>query len=72
MPFRPPFLVVQPYGRDRAHEATVIKVCPTVEAAFRALDAISERMQRTGAPSDAVELIVVDSARQQVRRPGAQ
>jgi hypothetical protein len=72
MTFRAPFLIVQPYGRNPTHEATVVKVCATAEAAFDALDAISDRMRQTGAPSDAVELIVVDSDRKRVVRPGAQ
>jgi hypothetical protein len=69
--YRAPFLIVQPYGRDVTREATVVRVCPTVEAAFDAVDTISERMRQTGAPSNAVELIVVDSNRKRVLRPGA-
>ncbi len=67
--FRPPFLIVQPYGPDPPRQATVVRVCPTAEAAFQELDALSERMRSTGVRTDAVQLIVVDSNREQVPRP---
>ena len=40
-------------------------------AAFAAIDHLSSEMVRTGAPSDAIELVVVDAADQIVQRPGA-
>ena len=56
-----PYRIVQPYG-VRAGEWTLIDTRSTVREAFEALDALSARMVRTGAPADAVELIVVDDA----------
>jgi len=40
--------------------------------AFEAIDALSARMVQTGAPSDAIELIVVDDQGGRVARPCAQ
>jgi hypothetical protein len=37
--------------------------------ACAAIDAMAERMQRTGAPTEAIELVVVDDRDQIVRRP---
>ena len=65
-----PYRVVQPWG-VRAGEWTLIDTRSTVAEAFAALDALSERMARTGAPSDAVELIVVDDSGERVERLGA-
>lgn len=65
------FRVVQPWGPDKARQATVISEHDTVAEAFREIDRLSSQMVRTGAPSDAVALLVVDSAGQLVRRPGA-
>jgi hypothetical protein len=50
----------------------VIDTRPTVREAFAAIDALSAQMVRTGSPSDAVELIVVDDSGARVARPGAQ
>ncbi len=44
----------------------------TVAEAFAELDRLSAQMVRTGAPSDAVELIVVDQDDRIVKRPGVQ
>jgi hypothetical protein len=43
----------------------------TIAKAFAALDAMSAQMARTGAPSDAIELIVVDDDGRQLRRPSS-
>ncbi|MGH9254936.1 MAG: hypothetical protein ACRD3C_10245 [Vicinamibacterales bacterium] len=48
------FRIVQPYGRDRAHEATIISEHTTAAGAFAEIDRLSSEMVRTGAPSDAV------------------
>jgi hypothetical protein len=53
-----PYRVVQPYGRDKAREATVISEHQIAADAFAEIDRLSTQMVRTGA-SDAVELIVV-------------
>ena len=57
-----PFRVVQPWGRDKARQATVISTHKTVAEAVAAVNALTARMVQTGAPSDAVELVVVDAA----------
>jgi len=44
---------------------------PTAAAAFAEIDRLASEMVRTGAPSNAIELIVVDQAGEIVRRPGA-
>jgi hypothetical protein len=66
-----PFRVIQPWGKDKAREATLISEHPTAADAFAEVDRLSVRMVRTGAPSDAVELIVVDDRGDVVRRPDA-
>jgi hypothetical protein len=65
------FKVVQPWGRDRGREATIISEHASALEAFAALDALAERMAQTGAQSDAIALLVVDVAGNQVARPGA-
>ena len=67
-----PFHLVQPWGRDRYRQATVQSIHDTVDEAYAWLDAIAEKLQRDGAPSDYLELYVVDEQRQPVARPGAQ
>ena len=44
----------------------------TVDDAYARLDAISEKLQRDGAPPDTLGLCVVDTDRQPVARPWAQ
>ena len=44
---------------------------PGAAASFTEIDRLSSEMVRTGAPSDAVELIVIDQDDQIVQRPGA-
>jgi len=65
------FHVVQPYG-VRVGEWTLISDHSSPREAFSAIDALSARMVRTGAPSNAVEFIVVDETGARVERPGAQ
>ncbi len=55
-----PFRVVQPWGQDRGRQATALSEHTTLAAAFDAIDRLASEMVRTGAPSDAVELVVVD------------
>jgi len=47
---------------------TVVSTHETAAQAFAAIDALSAEMVRTGAPSNAVELIVVDSEHNIVAR----
>jgi hypothetical protein len=54
------YRVVQPWGPDKGRQVTLQSEHATVAEAFAALDAISAAMARTGAPSDALELLVVD------------
>jgi hypothetical protein len=43
----------------------------TAREAFEEIDRLADRLVRTGAPSDAVELLVVDNHGGIVRRPDA-
>jgi hypothetical protein len=52
--------VVQPWGPDKGRQATLQSEHATSEEAFAALDALREQMVRTGAPGNAIELVVVD------------
>ena len=66
-----PYRVVQPYGPDKAREATIISEHQTAADAFAEIDRLSAQMVRTGAPSNAVELLVVDPAGRIIQRPEA-
>ena len=68
---RSKYRVVQPYGVDKARESTLIAERATVAEAFAEIDRLSAQMVRTGAPSDAIELIVIDAGGQIVPRPRA-
>ena len=63
------FRVVQPYGRDKAREATMISEHATASEAFAEIDRLRTQMARMGAPANKTELIVVDAADQIVPRP---
>ena len=67
-----PYLIVQPWGRDRYRQATATSIHDAVEDAYARLDAIAEKLQHDGAPPDYLELYVVDAERQPVTRPGVQ
>ena len=66
------FLLVQPYGRDRARQATIVSIHETVEAAYAELDRLAAQLGRHGLPGDVVELLVTDDERHVVPRPGLQ
>jgi hypothetical protein len=68
----PPFRVVQPWGPHKGRQATLISEHLTVAAAFLEIDRLSSEMVRTGAESNAVELLLVDADDQVVVRPDAQ
>ena len=69
-PYLAPFRVVQPYGKDRGRKSTIISEGhATAAEAFAEIERISLEMVRTGAPSDAIELLVVDVERRIVPRP---
>jgi hypothetical protein len=63
------FRVVQPWGVDRWREATMVGEHATIDEAFAAIDTLSQTMVRTGAPSDAIEPIVVDASGKIIMRP---
>lgn len=63
------FCVVQPWGPDKAKQATVVEEHPTAEAAFAAIDRMAFRAVSHGAPSDYVELVVVNGEGKIVQRP---
>ena len=63
------YRVVQPWGRDRATQSTLISEHLSAAQAFAAIDALAERMMRTGSPSNAVEFIVIDPESRIVSRP---
>ena len=65
------FRVVQPWGPDKAVQTTLISEHTTVAEAFAEIDHLAAQMVRTGAPSDAVELLVIDPTGRPVSRPGA-
>jgi hypothetical protein len=64
-----PYRVVQALCRDKAREATIISEHQTAADAFAEIDRLSAQMVRTGAPSNAVELLVVDPAGRIIQRP---
>ena len=67
-----PYFLVQPWGRDRYREATIVGIHRSVTGAYEALDAIAEKLQRDRAPEGYLEVYVVDEERQPVTRPGLQ
>jgi hypothetical protein len=64
------FRVVQPWGHDRARQATIVSTHATASEAFAEIDRLAERMVRTGDRSDAVALIVVNEHGDIIERPG--
>jgi hypothetical protein len=64
------FFVVQPYGRDKGRDATIVYEAGSAEEAFGEIDRLAAEMVRTGAPPDAIELFVVDDEGRTVKRSG--
>jgi hypothetical protein len=65
------FRVVQPWGRDKVQQSTMLSEHRTAAAAFAEIDRLSSEMVRTGAPADAIELVVIDVERATlIRRSG--
>jgi hypothetical protein len=64
-----PFRVVQPWGPNKGRQATLISEHSTATEAFAEIDRLAARMVRTGAPSDAIELAVIDAGGTVVERP---
>lgn len=65
------YRVVQPWGSDKGRQSTLQSEHATIAEAFAALDAMAAQMRRTGAPSDAITLVVVDDDGRQVARPSS-
>ena len=63
------YRVVQPWGPGKGRQATLQSEHRTIAEAFAAIDAMRAQMTRTGTPTEAIELIVVDDDGRQVRRP---
>ena len=63
------FRIAQPYGPDVGRESTTISEHATAAEAFAEIDRLAAQMARTGAPSDAITLVVLDPAGQLLRRP---
>ena len=57
-----PFRIAQPYGADVGRESTTLSEHATVADAFAEIDHLAATMARTGAPSDAITLVVLDAA----------
>ena len=58
-----PYYLVQPWGRDRYRQATVMGIHKTVRDAYDALDEIAETRQRPDVPDDWLKIHVVDEER---------
>ena len=66
-----PYRVVQPWGKDRAREATEISTWASIEQAFADVDRYAARTVSNGLPGDYIELLVIDDDGREVARPGA-
>ena len=66
------YRVVHPWGPGKGRQATLQSEHATIAEAFAAIDAMRAQVARTGAPPDAIELIVmivVDEDGRVVARP---
>jgi hypothetical protein len=63
-----PFRVVQPWGPDKVRQSTLLSEHQSSVAAFAEIDRLVAQMSRTGVPSDALELVVIDVNRSTVIR----
>ncbi len=62
---------MQPWGPHKGRQAELISEHQTAAEAFDAIDQLSAQMVRTGAPSDAIELVVVGADDRVGGRPDA-
>ena len=62
---------MQPWGPDKARQSTLISEHPTAADTFAEIDLLASEMVRTGAPSDAMEWIVIDQVDRIVQRSDA-
>jgi hypothetical protein len=65
------YRVVQPWGRDKARQATVVSQHHTSKAAFSAIDRVAALAARNGTDAGHLELLVVDDEGRIMRRPDA-
>jgi len=65
------FRVMQPWGPDKARQATRISEHATAAEVVAKIDRLSAQMVRTGAPRDAVALVVADASGRIVQRSDA-
>ena len=57
----PSFRAVQPWGKDKARQATALsEEHASAVAAFDAVERLRAQMVKTGAHAEAIELVVVD------------
>ena len=61
------YFVVQPYGRDKGRESTVLYETEAIDDAFAEIRRIRAQARRTGGNPDVLELLVVDEERRIVR-----
>ena len=57
---RAKFRVMHPWGPDKGRQGTLQSEHATIAEAFAAIDAMVAQTVRTGTPTDALELVVVD------------
>jgi hypothetical protein len=56
-----PYRVVQPWGKDKGREATILSEHLTAAEAFTAIDRLAELAKRTGGRIEDLELLVTDA-----------
>ena len=66
------FYIIEPWGRNKYHEASIIFRAATVEDVYAELDRLVARLQHFSIDPATFEWYVVDEDRKPVRRPGAQ
>jgi hypothetical protein len=66
-----PYYLVEPWGRDRFREATIIAAAETVEAAYAEMDSRVARLMQQGIEPTSFAWFVVDEDRSPVARPRA-
>jgi hypothetical protein len=64
------FRVVQPWGRDKVQQSTMLSEHRTAAAALAEIDRLSSEMVRAGAPADAIELVIDVERATLIRRSG--
>jgi hypothetical protein len=65
----PKFRVMHPWGPDKSQQGTLQSEHANIAEAFAAIDAMGAQMVRTGAPRDALDLVVADESGNVVPRP---